>query len=133
MFFIGILIAVLIAALSGMGVGGGGLLVIWLVLVMELPSGTAQGINLLFFVVSALSALPIHLRQRKFPTKLLVILTASAIPGVFVGCHLASFLSEALMRRVFGYFLLLSGGGQLYRALHRAQHRHFTLDYQNKS
>ena len=48
MFFVNILIAVLIAALSGMGVGGGGLLVIWLVLTAGMPAPTAQGINLLF-------------------------------------------------------------------------------------
>jgi uncharacterized membrane protein YfcA len=129
MFIISVLLAVLIAALSGMGVGGGGLLVIWLVLIMDMPSRTAQGINLVFFVISALAALPVHLRRRRLPTKLLLFLTATAIPGVFVGCQLASHLSEELMRRVFGYFLLLSGGWQLYRMVRR----HFTLDYPNKS
>lgn len=129
MFIISVLLAVLIAALSGMGVGGGGLLVIWLVLIMDMPSRTAQGINLVFFVISALAALPVHLRRRRLPTKLLLFLTATAIPGVFVGCRLASYLSEDITRRIFGYFLLFAGGGQLYRLI-RA---HFTLDYQNKS
>ena len=64
MFIINVLLAVLIAALSGMGVGGGGLLVIWLVLIMDMPSRTAQGINLVFFVISALAALPVHLLRR---------------------------------------------------------------------
>ena len=129
MFLIGVLLASLVAALSGMGVGGGGLLVIWLVLVMEMQSRTAQGINLLFFVVSALAALPIHLRRRTLSRKLLLFLCAAAIPGVFVGCRLAESLSEDTARRVFGWFLLGSGALQLYRRI-RA---HFSLDYQNKS
>ena len=77
MFIISVLLAVLIAALSGMGVGGGGLLVIWLVLIMDMPSRTAQGINLVFFVISALAALPVHLRRRRLPAKLLLFLTAT--------------------------------------------------------
>ena len=116
-------------ALSGLGIGGGGLLVIWLVLIMDMPSRAAQGINLVFFVISAIAALPVHLRRRRLPAKLLLFLTAAAIPGVFVGCRLASYLSEDITRRIFGYFLLFAGGGQLYRLM-RA---HFTLDYQNKS
>lgn len=117
MFFVNILIAVLIAALSGMGVGGGGLLVIWLVLTAGMPAPTAQGINLLFFVVSASAALPVHLRRRSLPTGYLLFLTAAAVPGVFVGCRLSSLLSEAHARQCFGYFLLLTGGMQLYRQI----------------
>ena len=80
-------IGLLVAALAGMGIGGGGLLVIWLVLIKHLPSPTAQGINLLFFIISALCALPIHIKRR---------MTA---------------------RRCFGYFLLLSGAMQGYRQI----------------
>jgi len=109
------LIGMAVASLAGMGIGGGGLLVIWLVLARHLPSQGAQGINLIFFLVSAAASLPIHLKKRTFPTRRLLFLTAAAIPGVFVGCHLASVLSENGARRAFGYFLLLSGGMQLYR------------------
>ncbi len=123
------LIAVLVACLAGMGVGGGGLLVIWLVLVRDLPSPTAQGINLVFFTVSALCSLPIHFRKRTFPVRRLLFLTASAIPGVLIGCHLASMLSEEAARRGFGYFLLLTGAVQLYRQIKT----HFALDYRKKS
>lgn len=111
------LIAVLVACLAGMGVGGGGLLVIWLVLVRALPSPAAQGQNLLFFLVSAAFALPVHLRRRSLSAPALVFLTLAAVPGVFLGCHLASMLPEHLLRRGFGYFLLLSGGMQLYRQI----------------
>ena len=119
MFIIGFVIASLIAALSGMGVGGGGLLVIWLVLTEQMPAPTAQGINLLFFVLSALSALPMHLRLRTFSYRRLLYLIAAALPGVFVGCLLAERLSEEHARSLFGYFLLLSGGMQLYRLAKR--------------
>ena len=81
--------AVSTAALAGMGIGGGGLLVIWLVFIHQMPSQTAQGINLVFFVVSALCALPIHARKRKLPLRLILFLTAAALPGVWIGCQIA--------------------------------------------
>ncbi len=112
-FFIG----VLVASLAGMGVGGGGLLVIWLVLAAKLPSPTAQGINLIFFIVSAVCALPVHLKKRTLPRAKILLYTIAALPGAWVGCRLASVLSETCTRRCFGYFLLLSGGMQLYRQI----------------
>ncbi len=112
-FFIGLLVA----SLAGMGVGGGGLLVIWLVLIANIPAPTAQGINLIFFIVSALCALPLHIKKRRLPWKKILIYTATALPGAWVGCRLASVLPEMIARRCFGYFLLLSGILQLYRQL----------------
>ena len=41
----------LIAVLSGLGVGSGGLLVIYLTLVEKVPQLTAQGTNLIFFIL----------------------------------------------------------------------------------
>ena len=109
--------AVPIAMLAGMGIGGGGLLVIWLVLIRQTPTSYAQAVNLVFFAVSALCALPIHIKKRKLPTRDILFLTAAALPGVWVGCQLASVLSDDAVRRCFGYFLLLSGAMQLYRQI----------------
>ena len=45
-----LLASLLAAALSGLGVGSGGLLVIYLSLFTDLPQRTAQGFNVLFFL-----------------------------------------------------------------------------------
>ena len=45
------LAAFLTAALSATGVGGGGLLILYLRLVRNIPQVTSQGINLIFFTV----------------------------------------------------------------------------------
>ena len=110
-------IGLLIAALAGMGIGGGGLLVIWLVLIKHLPSPTAQGINLLFFIISALCALPIHIKRRTLSLRTILVMTSIALPGVWIGCQLAAVLPEMTARRCFGYFLLLSGAMQGYRQI----------------
>ena len=44
-----ILVSFLIATLSGLGIGSGGLLVIYLTLLDGMPQLRAQGVNLVFF------------------------------------------------------------------------------------
>ena len=117
MVLLDFLIAVLIASLAGMGIGGGGLLVIWLVLVRCMPAQSAQAVNLVFFIVCAVCALPIHIRRRHLRARNILILTAAAIPGVWIGCQMASVLPDTAARRLFGYFLLLSGVIQGYRQI----------------
>ena len=103
------LAALLLSALSGMGVGGGGLFLIYLALVTDMPQLSAQGANLLFFLCSAGAAVLIHLQRRKILWKAVLFLTLSGIVGVFFGTRLSLILDEAILRRIFGALLVSSG------------------------
>ena len=48
-----ILVGFLLGILTGLGTGGGSLLVLWLTLVLQFPPAQAKVINLLFFLPSA--------------------------------------------------------------------------------
>ena len=99
----------IIAALSGMGVGGGGLFVVFLAVFTDTPQITAQGINLLFFLFSAGSAVCVHLSKRKiFGTVVLTMAVFGAL-GAVVGSLLTSVINEALLRKIFGIMLVISG------------------------
>lgn len=45
-----ILVGIVLGFLSGLGVGGGSLLILWLTAVLSMEQRTAQGVNLLFFL-----------------------------------------------------------------------------------
>ena len=45
-------VGLLTGVLSGCGIGGGSLLLLWLTLVQDMPQFTAGGINLLYFLAS---------------------------------------------------------------------------------
>lgn len=111
------LIAAAAAALAGMGIGGGGLLVIWLTAGADMETQTAQGVNLLFFIVSALSALPYHLKKRRIPWRLTGLLVLSALPGAVCGSLAAAHLAQETARQVFGWFLILSSAVSLRKLL----------------
>ncbi len=109
MMILDIAITFLIAVLSGMGIGSGGLMVLYLTLVRKAPQLTAQGFNLLFFLFAAASSMGVHLARRRirFPAVLLMI--AAGLPAAYLGTQLALVLPEGWAARIFGFFLILAG------------------------
>ena len=99
----------IIALLSGMGVGSGGLLVIYLTLIEGIPQLTAQGINLLFFLFAAASSLLLHVTQRRIYIGAVLILSLGGIIGSLAGSYLAANLPAALLGKIFGVTLVISG------------------------
>ncbi len=104
-----IITSFLIAVLSGLGIGSGGLLVIYLTLYAGVPQLRAQGINLVFFLFSAGASMLAHLSRRKLIAPLCILLIASGLPGALIGASLASLLPAALLRKLFGAFLITAG------------------------
>ncbi len=104
-----VLITLLIAILSGLGVGSAGLLVTFLVLVREVPQITAQSSNLVFFLFSSGAALLIHMFRTPLLGKSLLLLIPAGLFGSILGVSLAGMLPEALLRQLFGALLILLG------------------------
>ena len=95
--------------LSGMGVGGGGLLVIYLVLVKGLAQYDSQAINLAFFICSSVAALTVHFIKRNINLRLAAYLILFGALGAVLGSLTASYVPPETARRIFGVFLLISG------------------------
>lgn len=102
-------VSFMIALLSGMGVGSGGLLVVYLTLVENLSQLQAQGINLLFFIFSAGASTAVNFRAGDVYTGALLAAGAGGIAGAVVGAFLSAIVSPALLRRFFGVMLVYSG------------------------
>ena len=98
-----------IAALSGLGVGSGGLLVIYLTLINKMPQLAAQGANLIFFILASLASLIFNLPKRRIPYGAVFVMSALGICGSFLGTYLASILSAEVLRKIFGAMLVGSG------------------------
>ncbi len=115
MGFLDIIIAFLCACLAGMGVGGGGLLVIFLSVFKNMPQAEAQGINLVFFVVSMIPALILHMKMGRIYKKILPIALPLCIFGGVLGSYIASYMETELLKSIFGWFLILSGVFSLFK------------------
>lgn len=104
-----ILVPFLVAVLSGLGVGGGGLFVLYLAMFTDTPQLLAQGMNLLFFLFSASSSVCVHLTKRTLYPLLILLLAISGLGGAFLGTLLAEHLPAALLRKIFGVMLIITG------------------------
>ena len=101
-------LASLFAGLCGaMGFGSGTVLLLYLTAVLQLDPQTAQGINLLFFLPCAALALAVYCRNNDLPFRPALRLLVWALPGAAVGFLLLPLLPVAVLRRLFGGFLVL--------------------------
>lgn len=103
------LVSFLTAALSATGVGGGGLLVLYLRLVKNTEQLYAQGINLIFFVFSSVSAAVVHLIRRKLPVSRILLIGISGFFGSFLGLFLLRLLNASFLSQAFGGLMVICG------------------------
>ena len=95
--------------LSGFGVGGGTLLLVYLTAVAGADHHLAQGINLLYFLPAALLALPAHRKNGYLDTKALPWLIGSGLICAALAAWLSAGLEVTLLRKLFGAFLIVIG------------------------
>ena len=100
--------------LSGFGVGGGTLLLLWLTLVQGMDQFRAGGINLLYFASCALPALWGHVRRGLVERQAALWAILTGLPACVGAALLAAQLDVTLLRRVFGLFLLAVGLRELF-------------------
>lgn len=108
------LIGVLTGILSGFGVGGGTLLLLWLTLAEGMDQLRAGGVNLLYFVACALPALFGHARNGLLDKKAIQGCVLAGVPACIGAALLAAGLDVGLLRRIFGGFLLIVGARELF-------------------
>lgn len=101
--------------LSGFGVGGGTLLLIYMTHFAGVPQSLAQGINLLYFLPTAALALPAHVKNGFVEKRVLLPAILSGLLTAALAAWVATALDVALLRRLFGYFLLYVGLSELFR------------------
>lgn len=110
-FFAGLATGVL----SGFGVGGGTLLLIYMTTFAGVPQNLAQGINLLYFLPTAALALPAHIKNGFVEKAVLLPAILTGLIGTALAAWVATGLDVDLLHRFFGYFLIYEGASELFR------------------
>ena len=104
-----LLVGTVLGFLSGLGVGGGSLLLLWLTLVAGMPPEAARTVNLVFFLPSALVVCAIRLKKGKLKI-------GPLLPAIVSGCIAAALFSllsglmdGEILKKLFGILLILAG------------------------
>ena len=101
--------------LSGFGVGGGTLLLIYMTAFAGLPQEQAQGINLLYFLPAAAAALPSHAKNGLLEQRIILPAVVTGLAAAGITAWLSNALDTSVLRKLFGLFLLYIGLTELFR------------------
>lgn len=113
-FPVSLAVGTVLGVLAGLGVGGGSLLILWLTLVLGTPGDTAAGINLLFFIPSAITASLFRLKQGKLDIRRILPALAAGVLSAALFSLLARKLDTELLRKPFGILLILTALRELF-------------------
>ena len=107
-------IAALLAGLfsgiiASMGMGGGAVLLIYLSVFQNFEPLTAQGVNLIFFIPTAVLSLIIYIKNKQIEFKRIFPLIVLGLLGALLGLYLTTVIKATLLRKVFGGFLIIIG------------------------
>ena len=117
MAMIAFLAAAFCGTLAGMGLGGGSLLILFLTDVAGFAPNSARGINLLFFLPAACLSTLSHIRHGALPIQKVMPAVWAGILFATVFSFISNRLAMALLQKLFGILLLITGLRELfYRA-----------------
>ena len=101
-----ILLGIICGFLTGMGLGGGAIMVPALIYLWHLPQLTAQGIVMAVFLPTAVVASIIHIRHYPIRASFVAPLILGAFPAGFFGSYIAHHINGRWLAILFGLFLI---------------------------
>lgn len=104
-----LLIGTALGFLAGLGIGGGSLLVLWLNFVIGMDPIAVRGINLLFFIPSALIAICFRWKQGSMRWKKIIPAMVAGCIAAFLFSWLGSLFDITLLKKLFGFLLIFTG------------------------
>lgn len=109
-----LLVGAMLGFLSGVGIGGGSLLVIWLTMVLHADPNTARGINLLFFIPSAIVTIFMRSKQTKLDWKTILPAIAAGCVAAAMFTWISTTMDIELLKKLFGGVMIAAGIRELF-------------------
>ena len=109
-----IAVSTVLGFLTGLGIGGGSLLILWLTLFLQQPQNMARAINLLFFLPSALIACLFRIKQHRLDLRRVFPAIIAGTMSAALFSLIAHNLNTEILRMPFGILLLVTGFRELF-------------------
>ncbi len=110
----GVLVGLATGIISGFGIGGGSVLMLYLTVFADMPQFKAGGLNLMYFTACAPMALYSHIKNGLIEWQAVIYGVISGIPVSVGAAFLAAKINTDWLRRAFGVFLLYVGAKELF-------------------
>ena len=109
-----IIVGTVLGFLSGLGVGGGSLLILWLTLVANVPQEVARSINLMFFLPTALISSLFRWKKGNLQIKKVLPAILGGVSAAVLFTWLSGHISSEALKAPFGILLLVTGIRELF-------------------
>ncbi len=127
-FLINFAIGAATGIITGFGIGGGTLLVLYLTLFGGYSQLEAQGINLVYFIPCAVLALVSHIKNKKIDVSAALYTGGFGAGAALLAAFIAARMDVGKLSRFFGAFLILIGITEaiaIYKDRKNKKNRHF--------
>jgi uncharacterized membrane protein YfcA len=122
-FFVSALAGLITGIISAWGIGGGSLLVVYMTVFAGVTQQTAQGINLMYFLPTSLTALRSHIKNKLVETRLGLYAAGAGILTAAGTSFAATGIDTSVMRKIFGVFIILIGLTEVFRKREKKQNK----------
>ena len=99
---------------SGVGMGGGTILIFMLTTFVGLEQHVAQATNLIYFIPTAISAILVNYRNKNIDLKLAIYISIFGVIGSIIGAKIAINTNVQSLRKLFGTFLAIIAIHEIY-------------------
>lgn len=107
--FVSILASFFAGVFGAMGLGGGSVLIIYLTVFAGVNQLTAQGINLIFFLPTALVAIFIYSKKRIIKWKNIIPIMVFGAIGTLISSFFVGMLNANFIKIIFGLVIVVYG------------------------
>lgn len=118
-----ILIGLSSGIFSGIGMGGGTVLIFLLTTFSGLEQHVAQATNLIYFVPTAISAIIVNYRNKNIDVKLAKSISIYGAIGAFIGAIIAINIDVKILKKLFGIFLAFIAIHEIYTLIKEYKQR----------
>lgn len=92
---------------SGMGMGGGAILITILVCFIGIDQKVAQASNLIFFVPTSVVATIVNIKNKEIRWKLAIKISIFGAIGALIGAYVATKIEVGMLRKMFAVFIII--------------------------
>ena len=109
-----LIIGTVLGFLSGLGIGGGSLLILWLTVILGTDPQIARSINLLFFIPSAVIACFIRIKNKTLHIRPLLPAMAAGCAAAAAFSWISTVVDVEILKKLFGAVLIAAGLRELF-------------------
>lgn len=100
-----VLFGIIAGIISGLGMGGGSILILLLSDFLNVNQKVAQATNLVFFIPTSIIATIVNVSHKRVNLKFCLLIVLFGVAGTIIGSTLATYIELKLLKKIFALFL----------------------------